>query len=110
MLTFTLTVTDDDGATTTDTVDITIQPDTDLDGIADATDNCPAVANGDQLNTDGDTQGNACDTDDDNDGLLDTYENQYSFLDPLDSSDAALDQDSDGLTNLQEPAVRHRAG
>jgi len=34
--------------------------------------------------------------------LPDTYENQHAFLDPLSSTDATQDQDSDGLTNLQE--------
>jgi len=34
-------------------------------------DNCPLLANVDQLNTDGDAQGNVCDTDDDNDGMPD---------------------------------------
>ncbi len=45
--------------------------DTDGDGVPDSTDNCPTVANTDQANTDGDAQGDACDTDDDNDGVLD---------------------------------------
>ncbi len=76
--------------------------DTDGDGAGDASDNCPAIANSDQLDTDADNQGNVCDSDDDNDGLSDSYENQYSFLDPLNSSDAALDQDGDGFTNLHE--------
>jgi hypothetical protein len=34
-------------------------------------DNCPSVSNSDQLNTDGDALGNACDPDDDNDGFPD---------------------------------------
>ena len=45
--------------------------DADVDGIADASDNCPTVANGNQANYDGDSQGDACDADDDNDGVLD---------------------------------------
>ncbi len=48
--------------------------DTDKDGVADTTDNCPAVANANQANYDGDSQGDACDSDDDNDGILDTAE------------------------------------
>jgi hypothetical protein len=36
-------------------------PDTDGDGVPDADDNCPAVANADQANADGDGLGNACD-------------------------------------------------
>ncbi len=38
----------------------------------------------------------------DNDGLPTWYERQYSFLNERDASDAAKDQDGDGLTNLQE--------
>ena len=48
--------------------------DSDLDGVPDANDNCPAVANPDQANFDGDSMGDACDPDDDNDGLLDVNE------------------------------------
>lgn len=47
------------------------EPDTDNDSIPDSSDNCPLVYNTDQINTDGDTYGNACDWDDDNDGVLD---------------------------------------
>ena len=43
--------------------------DTDGDGIADATDNCPTVPNSDQTDTDDDGEGDACDIDDDNDSL-----------------------------------------
>jgi hypothetical protein len=66
--------------------------DTDADGVPDFVDNCAAVANADQPNTDGawsngpgvpgddgtvgngDALGNACDPDSDNDGLLDADE------------------------------------
>ena len=47
-------------------------PDGDKDGVPDAKDNCPTTSNADQLDTDGDKQGNACDTDDDNDNVPDT--------------------------------------
>jgi len=51
---------------------------------------------------DGDGIPDVNDPDDDNDGLPDTYEDQRAFLDPFNAADAALDQDGDGLTNLQE--------
>ena len=70
--------------------------DTDNDGFPDETDNCPSVANPDQLNTDGDAQGNACDLDDDNDGLSDSLE-EVIGSDPL-----SADSDNDGLTDFEE--------
>ena len=45
--------------------------DTDMDGIADCFDNCLKQANADQSNSDNDAEGDACDTDDDNDNLPD---------------------------------------
>jgi len=56
----------------------------------------------DRSDTDGDGILNMNDTDDDNDGLPDSYENQHTFLNALNNSDAALDQDGDGLSNLKE--------
>ena len=44
--------------------------DSDGDGIADDEDNCPDDANPDQANYDGDSVGDECDTDADNDGYL----------------------------------------
>ncbi len=46
--------------------------DNDGDGVPYASDNCPTVANADQANFDGDVQGDACDDDDNNNGVLDT--------------------------------------
>ena len=40
--------------------------------------------------------------DSDGDGISDTIEDRYDFLDPEDPNDADLDQDDDGLSNLQE--------
>ncbi len=60
-------------------------------------DNCPSNANADQLNTDGDTQGDVCDTDDDNDGVADTAD---AF--PLNAAET-LDTDLDGTGNNADP-------
>ena len=48
--------------------------DIDDDGIGDNSDNCMLIANNDQTNTDGDSEGNECDFDDDNDGFSDEQE------------------------------------
>ena len=76
--------------------------DTDLDGIGDEWDNCPNTMNADQIDMDYDGSGNACDEDIDGDGILNTIENQYEFLNPEFSGDALLDQDNDGASNAYE--------
>jgi sugar lactone lactonase YvrE len=63
--------------------------DGDADGVIDAVDNCPAVANPDQRDTDHDGLGDACDPDIDNDGIANAQ-------DPCPSSVHGIDQNHDG--------------
>ncbi len=75
--------------------------DDDNDGVNDSSD-AFALDASEWLDTDGDGVGNNTDPDDDNDGLSDQYENSYAHLNALDGSDAQLDSDNDGATNLEE--------
>ena len=83
--------------------------DADADLVADYNDNCPNGAldpadaddDPDQTDTNLDGEGDLCDPDDDGDGIEDVAE-VANGLDPKDPSDAALDLDGDGLSNLDE--------
>jgi hypothetical protein len=95
----------DDEETETDPHD----PDTDDDGISDGPndadgplplfeagpDNCPLTHNPSQRDTDADEAGNACDPDDDNDGLLDASEKNTSPRDPDSDNDLISDGPAD---------------
>jgi len=90
-----------------------VDPDIDGDGIPNTEDNCPLVANADQLNNDGAEEpagakkGDACDDDDDNDGIPDTSDN-CPLVKNVDQGDVNgngkgnacdCDADSDGFPN-----------
>jgi len=70
--------------------------DSDGDGIANSSDNCPNVANSEQENSDDDKLGDMCDPDDDNDGA---YDDQDDFPG---NGEEYLDLDGDGLGHNQD--------
>lgn len=81
------------------------------DGVPDYRDNCPTVPNAEQLNTDGAADGgNACDGDDDNDGLSDEAELLNGYDPLVAESHDTIDLDGDGLSNLQEFTACASAG
>jgi hypothetical protein len=70
-----------------------------IQAVASAGDNCPSDINPGQVDTDGDLDGNECDSDDDDDGLLDSQEALLG-TDPLDT-----DSDDDALSDFDEVNV-----
>ena len=90
---------DGDGVSNTEDVfpdDVSETLDSDGDGTGDNGDNCLGLANADQLDSDGDGEGDACDIDDDGDGLPDDFENLFG-TDPLER-----DSDGDGEGDATE--------
>ncbi len=103
--------------------------DADGDGVADEDDNCPNAANPGQDNTDLDSEGDACDSDDDNDGITDNFPDNCprnsqtgwtstrDFNDPASSTDwdndgckddhpEDNDDDNDGVLDLEDTCPR----
>lgn len=76
------------------------QLDSDGDGVNDDKDNCKDIPNADQADVDSDGIGDVCDNDSDNDGLPDSFEQQY--FDCVTCANPNDDPDKDGLTNLDE--------
>jgi len=76
---------------------IDVDGDVDGDGIPNLLDLCADIADPAQLDTDGDSLSNPCDTDDDNDWLLDIYEtNTGIFVDETDTGTDPLNPDTNG--------------
>ncbi|MBZ0333035.1 thrombospondin type 3 repeat-containing protein [Marinobacter sp. AL4B] len=80
--------------------------DIDGDGVLNGVDNCPLVANSDQLNTDRDLFGDACDIDSDGDGIDDKVKNtDGSYTDtgadncPLIANPSQADRDNNSVGN-----------
>lgn len=67
-----------------------VDDDFDDDGVPNASDNCPESPNADQADYDNDGKGDVCDSDDDNDGLPDSYE-IANGLDPNNSFNSLTD-------------------
>ena len=82
-----------------------LEEDDDGDFIPDNGDNCPAIANPDQANTDGVGQGDACDPDADNDGLLNEGDNCPVVVNP-----GQDDFDGDGLGDACDDSDGDRVG
>ena len=72
--------------------------DADGDGVVDARDNCPSMANPDQSDHDNDRIGDLCDADDDNDGVTDTADNCRLTANPNQA-----DRDGDGAGDVCDP-------
>lgn len=78
------------GATQNEGIEgIWLADDTDGDGVGDAIDNCPTIANADQADSDGDGVGDACDNCANTDPHVQAAAYSVDFLPPFDDSSAS---------------------
>jgi hypothetical protein len=81
------------------------ETDSDEDGVPDSRDNCIAVPNKDQIDSDGDSFGNACDGDLNNDGVVNALD-LAMFRAKFGSRDGgAADMNGDGVVNALDLAL-----
>jgi hypothetical protein len=81
-----------------------IETDTDKDGVPDSRDNCSAIPNPSQLDTDGDGYGNACDGDFNNDGFTNSLDLSL-MRSMVGKRGAAADLNGDGIVNSLDIAL-----
>jgi uncharacterized repeat protein (TIGR01451 family) len=97
-------VRDPNPANNSATITLDFVRDTDHDGVPDnymgIVDNCPTVANANQLDTDHDGLGDACDPDIDNDGVLNASDNCPTVPNPTQAN-----LDGDGLGDACDPDI-----
>ncbi|MEJ0035653.1 MAG: thrombospondin type 3 repeat-containing protein [Gammaproteobacteria bacterium] len=78
--------------------------DSDGDGIANPFDNCSAVPNPDQRDTDGDGYGNRCDADLDDSQFV-NFADMAIFKAAMGTSNANADLDGNGIVNAADQAI-----
>ncbi len=92
-------------ASTSQSIALSNQTDSDGDGIADTADNCPATANVDQLDTNSDGFGNACDPDVSNDNLVNFADLGQWKAEKADASLLDNDFNGDGARDFADLAI-----
>ena len=79
-----------------------LRADTDADGVSDGEDTCPLQADRVGADTDADGAGDACDPDDDGDGVLDYADNCIAVANPGQGEECAGDVDGDGVADGED--------
>jgi len=80
-------------------------PDSDFDGVQDGVDLCPLSIDAFNHDTDGDGLGDVCDQDDNNDGILDWWDENHLCVA---GQDCEADYDRDGIVNVEDACPYHR--